>query len=76
MSKVIIAKGEDVAKRTLAALKALAPKLPARRSRILIKPNLVEPMPRDSGAITRPEVREGIIQLSQPKQPVSFSSLS
>jgi len=62
MSKVIIAKGEDIAKRTKAALQALSPFLPEKGSKILIKPNLVEPLPKDSGAITRPEIIEGIIQ--------------
>jgi len=62
MSKVIIAKGKDIVKRTLLALRELSPSLPPKNSRILIKPNLVEPMPKNSGAVTRPEVIEGIIQ--------------
>jgi len=62
MSRVIIAKGKDIRKRTLLALKKLSPKLPPKGSKILIKPNLVEPMPKESGAITRAEVIEGIIQ--------------
>lgn len=62
MNRVVIAKGKNIAKRTFAALQVLSPKLPEKGSRILIKPNLVEPMPRDSGAITRPETIEGIIQ--------------
>jgi uncharacterized protein (DUF362 family) len=60
--KVIIAKGGDIAKRTEMALKILKPSLPPNGSRILIKPNLVEPMESNSGAVTRPEVVRGIIQ--------------
>ncbi len=62
MSKVVIAKGEDIISRTKIALEALSPTLPKKGSKILIKPNLVEPLPRNSGAITRPEVIEGILQ--------------
>lgn len=61
-NNVIITRGKDIIKRTKEALKKLDPKLPPKGSKILIKPNLVEPMPPDSGAITRPEVIEGIIQ--------------
>lgn len=62
MSRVLAAKGKDITKRTLIALEKLSPRLPRKGSKILIKPNLVEPMPRYSGAITRPEVIEAIIQ--------------
>ncbi|MEM5847346.1 MAG: iron-sulfur cluster-binding protein, partial [Candidatus Aenigmatarchaeota archaeon] len=61
MSKVVIAEGKDIVKRTYLALKELKPKMPKKGERILIKPNLVEPMPNYSGAITRKEVIEGII---------------
>lgn len=62
MSKVVIAKGRDIVERTKTGLRALSPRLPEKGSKILIKPNLVEPFPKDSGAITRPEIIEGIIQ--------------
>jgi len=62
MSRVLVAKGKDIAKRTLMALEKLSPQLPSKGSTILIKPNLVEPRPRDSGAVTRPEVIEAVIQ--------------
>jgi len=68
MSKVITTKGKDIAKRTKLALKALKPLLPPTGSKILIKPNLVEPMESNSGAITRPEVVEGIIQFLIEKE--------
>ncbi|MEM7825545.1 MAG: DUF362 domain-containing protein [Candidatus Aenigmatarchaeota archaeon] len=41
--------------------------MPKRWEKILIKPNLVEPLPNDSGAITRKEVVEGIIQFFDDK---------
>ncbi len=63
MSVVLVAKGKDITERTLMALRKLSPRLPTKGSKILIKPNLVEPRPRDSGAITRPEVIEAVIQL-------------
>jgi uncharacterized protein (DUF362 family) len=62
MSRVVIARGKDIARRTELALKTLNPQLPPKGSRVLIKPNLVEPMDRNSGAVTRPEVVEGIIK--------------
>jgi uncharacterized protein (DUF362 family) len=62
MSKVLVARGKDITKRTLAALEMLSPLLPRKGSKILIKPNLVEPRPKDSGAVTRPEVIEALIQ--------------
>ncbi len=62
MSKVVLAKGNDIVKRTFLALKELSPSLPEKGSKILIKPNLVEAMEKESGAITRPEVVEGIIK--------------
>jgi uncharacterized protein (DUF362 family) len=43
-------------------LKELNPAMPKNREKILIKPNLVEPMPNESGAITRKEIVEGIIK--------------
>lgn len=62
MSRVLVVKGKDITKRTLVALKKLSPRLPSKGSTILIKPNLVEPRPRESGAVTRPEVIEAVIQ--------------
>ncbi|MBL7147519.1 MAG: DUF362 domain-containing protein [Nanoarchaeota archaeon] len=62
MSKVIICKHKNIKERTIKSLTLLKPKLPANGSTILIKPNLVEPMPKESGAITRPEIVEGIIE--------------
>lgn len=62
MSKVLVARGKHITKRTLAALEKLSPSLPRKGSKILIKPNLVEPRPKDSGAVTRPEVIEALIQ--------------
>ncbi|MCW1301313.1 MAG: DUF362 domain-containing protein [Candidatus Nanoarchaeia archaeon] len=59
MSEVIIARGKDPRLRTYLALKALNPTFSRK---VLIKPNLVEPMPNNSGAITRKEVVEGVIQ--------------
>ncbi|MFQ6020512.1 MAG: DUF362 domain-containing protein [Candidatus Aenigmatarchaeota archaeon] len=60
--KVVICEGKDIIKRTENALKELSPSLPKVNSKILIKPNLVEPMKKDSGAVTRPELLEGIIK--------------
>jgi uncharacterized protein (DUF362 family) len=62
MSKVIIAEGKDIVERTYLALKKLNPAMPKKGEKILIKPNLVEPMSNDSGAITRKETVEGIIK--------------
>jgi uncharacterized protein (DUF362 family) len=62
MSKVIITYSSEIIKRTIAALEILSPSLPEKHTRIFIKPNLVEPLSKDSGAITRPEVVEGIIK--------------
>lgn len=62
MSRVIVAKGKDIAARTLKGLVKLSPRLPAKGSKILIKPNLVEPRPEGSGVVTRPGVIEAIIQ--------------
>lgn len=61
-NKVVICQGENIIKRTKRALEILKPKLPKIGSKILIKPNLVEPKKKESGAITRPETIEGIIQ--------------
>jgi len=65
--KVIIEKGKNIIERTKRALEKLNPKLPPIGSLILIKPNLVEPYPKNSGTITRPELIEGIIQFLNPK---------
>jgi len=54
--------------RTKKALEVLNPELPEPGAKILIKPNLVEPKPKTSGAITRPEVVEGIIQFFNEKK--------
>ncbi|MEW6328009.1 MAG: DUF362 domain-containing protein [Thermodesulfobacteriota bacterium] len=62
MSKVLAAKGEDITRRTRMALERLSPRLPQKGSKILIKPNVVDARPKDSGAITRPEVVEAVIQ--------------
>jgi uncharacterized protein (DUF362 family) len=62
MSKVVVCKGKDIAKRTFKALEELSPKLPKKGAKVLIKPNLVEARSVDSGAVTRPEVVEAIIQ--------------
>ncbi|MFH8087080.1 MAG: DUF362 domain-containing protein [Candidatus Aenigmatarchaeota archaeon] len=68
MSKVVIAEGKDIVKRTYLALKELKLRMPKKGEKILIKPNLVEPMPNYSGAITRKEVIEGIIQFFDDKK--------
>ena len=44
------------------ALKELSPNLPKKGSKILIKQNLFEPRLSDSGAVTRLEVIEAVIQ--------------
>lgn len=62
MSKVIIVNGNDIKERAKCALKKLSPKLPPKGAKILIKPNLVEALPPESGAITRPEAVAGIIE--------------
>lgn len=62
--RVVLAKGKNIAERTFKGLNELSPSLP-REGKILIKPNLVEPMPKDSGAVTRPELIEGVIQYLQ-----------
>ncbi|MEM2137354.1 MAG: DUF362 domain-containing protein [Candidatus Methanomethylicia archaeon] len=61
-TKVVVVRCEDIVERTIYALKKLEPKIPKKGSKIIIKPNLVEPMPKDSGAVTRPEIVEGIIR--------------
>jgi uncharacterized protein (DUF362 family) len=66
--KVIICEGKNPVTRTRKALEALAPRLPSKDSRILIKPNLVEPMAPESGAVTRPEIVGGIIQFLDDKK--------
>lgn len=66
-SRVVVVIGRDIIERTIYALKKLKPKIPEFVSTILIKPNLVEPMPKDSGAITRPEIVEGIIRFFKEK---------
>ena len=67
MSKVIVCYGKDIIERTRAALELLNPSLPRKNTKIILKPNIVEPMPKDSGSITRPEVIEGIIKFLDPK---------
>lgn len=62
MSKVIVCYGKDIIERTIEALHILNPPLPPKNSKIILKPNIVEPMPKDSGSVTRPEVIEGIIK--------------
>ncbi|MEM2955085.1 MAG: DUF362 domain-containing protein [Candidatus Nanoarchaeia archaeon] len=68
MSEVIIAEGKNIVRRTYLALKELNPTLPKTGDKILIKPNLVEPMSNNSGAITRKEFIEGIIQFFDDKR--------
>lgn len=58
---IVVCKGKDIKERTKRALEHLQPKLP-EVNRILIKPNLVEPMDKESGAVTRPEFVAGIIE--------------
>ena len=60
--EIFICRDKDIIERTQKALEILNPKLPPKGSLILIKPNLVEPKHKTSGAITRPEVVEAIIQ--------------
>jgi uncharacterized protein (DUF362 family) len=62
MSKVIICYGKDIIERTITALKILNPSLPQKNTTIILKPNIVQPMHKKSGSITRPEVVEGIIR--------------
>jgi len=62
MSKVIICYGKDIIERTRIALKLLNPSLPPENTTIIIKPNIVEPMSKDSGSVTRPEVIEGVLR--------------
>ena len=62
MSRIIVSEGKDTTKRTVLALEELSPALPKKSSKILIKPNLVDPRSSDSGAVTRPEVVEAVIQ--------------
>jgi len=62
MARVVIVEGGEVKERTIKALSILSPRLPPIGSRILIKPNLVLPSSNDSGAVTRREVIEGIIE--------------
>jgi uncharacterized protein (DUF362 family) len=62
MSRVIICYGEDIIERTITALKILSPSLPPENTKIIIKPNIVEPRSKDSGSVTRPEVIEGVLK--------------
>jgi uncharacterized protein (DUF362 family) len=62
MNKVIIVKGTNIIQRTRHALEKLSPNLPPGGSKILIKPNLVEALPAESGATTRPEAVAGVIE--------------
>lgn len=59
---IVICQDKDIILRTKKALQILAPQLPPQGSLILIKPNLVEVKRKKSGAITRPEIVEAIIQ--------------
>jgi len=61
-SRLVIVHGENILERTKKALEKLAPNLPPEGAKILIKPNLMEPRLKNSGAITRPIVIEAIIQ--------------
>ena len=60
MSEVFVVKGKNLVERSLKVLELINPK-PSEKT-ILIKPNLVEPFSKDSGAVTRPEVVEGIVK--------------
>jgi uncharacterized protein (DUF362 family) len=62
MSTVIVCYGKDIIERTSEALEILSPSLPPKSTKIIIKPNIVEPMDKHSGSVTRPEVIEGIIK--------------
>jgi len=68
MNTVIISYGRDIIKRTINGLRLLNPSLPKKHSKVIIKPNLVESMPKESGAVTRPEVVEGIIRFFDSKR--------
>lgn len=61
-NRVVIYHGVNIQERTFKALKELAPQLPQQGAKILIKPNLFEARPANSGGVTRPEVIEGILQ--------------
>lgn len=52
MSNVVVTYGADIIERTITALEMLNPSLPRKHSKIVIKPNLVEPMSKDPGAVT------------------------
>lgn len=67
-NNIVTVRDKDLIKRTTKALQVLQPKLPEPGSKILIKPNLVEPRTKKSGAITRPEIVEGIIQFLNDKK--------
>jgi len=62
MNKVIVCYGKNIIERTIEALHILNPPLPPKNTKIVIKPNIVEPMTKDSGSVTRPEVIEGILK--------------
>jgi uncharacterized protein (DUF362 family) len=57
--RVVVCKGGNPRERTIEALRVLSPSI--SKKYVLIKPNLVEPMQSVSGAVTRPEVVEGIV---------------
>jgi uncharacterized protein (DUF362 family) len=61
---VVVTEGEEPIGRTMDALKIYRPEMPKVGS-ILIKPNLVEPLEKTSGAVTRPEIVEGILRYIQ-----------
>jgi uncharacterized protein (DUF362 family) len=62
MSEVVVCYGKDIIKRTITALEILNPSLPNKNTKIILKPNIVEPIAKNSGGVTRPEVIEGIIR--------------
>jgi len=68
MSEVVVVEGKDIVERTYVALKEIKPNLPKGKFKVLIKPNLVEPMSNDSGAVTRKETVEGIVKFFEKKE--------
>jgi uncharacterized protein (DUF362 family) len=75
-NRVVICHGQNIQKRTIKALEELAPVLPKTGTKILIKPNLVEPSPATSGNITRPELIEGILQFLGDKYQIFIGESS
>ncbi len=66
VSKVVVCYGKNTRERTFECLKKLNPEI--TKSKVLIKPNLVEVMPNESGAITRKEFVEGIIEFLHSRE--------